>query len=435
MNRFAAATCHIRQWRSSTYPLSGLAALREDVMRSPSHLLLLACALTAAAASRCPCGEVVVRNSNDLRSALKAVQPGTTLKLMPGRYRGGIGLRALNGREGAPITICGFQGKEPPVFTGGNEAIHLSDCNHIVLRDIRVRGCPMNGINIDDGGTFDTPSRHVVLERLTIENTGPRGNHDALKLSGVDSFCVRDCLFRGWGGSAIDMVGCHKGVIEGCTFFGEDGFSQATGIQMKGGTREILVRRSFFRNAGSRAINLGGSTGLRFFRPRLCDYEAKDIVVAGNRFAGSEAPIAWVTASGGHVHHNTFVFPDKWVLRILQETADPRFKPCAGGVFENNLIVYNSKLRVFVNVGSGTRPDTFRFRGNAWFQTDGSARPSLPTAEQDGIYQIDPELENMGSANMRATSRNPRLVDVGADRYSADRYSGEEQPGSRRRSK
>ena len=59
---------------------------------------------------------------------------------------------------------------------------------------------------------------------MTILETGPKGNHDALKMSGVDHFTVRKCHFEAWGGSGIDMVGCHHGVVEDCTFVGREGF-------------------------------------------------------------------------------------------------------------------------------------------------------------------------------------------------------------------
>jgi hypothetical protein len=361
---------------------------------------------------------ILVRDSSQLRSALRGIKPGATVKLAGGQYRGGVSIVGVSGSAGAPITISAADEKNPPIFSGGNEALHLSDCNHLVLRGIVVRGFPSNGINIDDGGSFDTPTKNITIDNVTIENTGPKGNHDALKLSGLDNFIIRNSVFRGWAGSAIDMVGCHMGVVEGCRLVGAKGFTQSSGIQMKGGSADIVVRRNYFDKAGSRAINLGGSTGLQFFRPSVGTYEAKNITVAGNRFAGSMAPIACVTADTGHIYNNTFYMPEKWVLRILQETRDSRFKSCQGVLFERNLVVYDSRIRSFVNVGPGTRPETFTFRHNAWFRTDGSRKPMLPTNETGGVYQVDPRLAGAGTEKMKASSPDPRLKGIGADWYS-----------------
>ncbi len=136
------------------------------------------------------------------------------------------------------------------------------------------------------------------------------------------------------------------------------------------------------------------------------DYEARNITIAGNRFEGSVSPIAWVTADGGYVHHNTMVLPDKWAMRILQETADAQFQPCHGGVFEDNLVFYDSRVQVFVNVGPGTSPETFVFRRNAWCDVESDRRPSLPVEEQNGVY-----LSGVGAESYKrfhtTTKNNP----------------------------
>ncbi len=362
--------------------------------------------------------EVRVKDTEGLREALRALRPGTTVLLAPGTYEGGHRLVGVEGREGAPVEIRGADPEDPPLITGGGgTAFHLSDCSRIRLAHLRVRGFPANGINVDDGGTFDTPSRDVTIESVVIEDTGPRGNHDALKMSGVEGFAVRGCRFEGWGGSAIDMVGCRDGVVESCRFLGREGFAPSNAIQLKGGTRDVLVHRSYFRDCGERAINLGGSTGLEYFRPAPGDFEAKGIEIAGNRFHGCAAAVAWATASGGRVHHNTIHLPRKWVLRILQESEDRRFRPCADGAFEENLVVFDAAVSTFVNVGPGTAPATFRFRGNAWFEAGGGRRPVLPVAEEGGVLGVDPALLDPGGPAMRVGSRDPRLRGIGADAY------------------
>jgi hypothetical protein len=341
--------------------------------------------------------EIRVADTIELRAALAHIAPGETVLLSPGVYEGGMYLSNVSGTGEAPIVIQGADPNAPPVFRdGGGQAFHLADCSYVVLRNIQVEGFAGNGINIDDGGSFETPSHHITLENVTILETGPKGNHDALKMSGVDHFVVRNCRFEAWGGSAIDMVGCHHGLVEDCTFIGREGFSQDNAVQLKGGTADVLVQCCLFRNAGQRAINLGGSTGLQFFRPGVQGYEAKDITIAGNRFEGSLSPVAWVTADGGHVHHNTIVLPEKWVLRILQETEDPQFASCHGGIFEDNLVFYDSRVQVFVNVGPRTAAGTFVFRRNAWCDVEGMRRPSLPVSEQNGVY-----LSKVGAESYR----------------------------------
>jgi hypothetical protein len=384
------------------------------LIRNPAILGILGFAMWALPGAG---AEVDVRNASELRLELGRAGPGTIIRLAPGQYGSGVWIEKLNGVKDKPIVISGLNEQDPPRFTGGNEAFHFADCNYVTLRNIRVAGCAGNGINADDGGSYDSPSRGMVFENITIEEIGPTGNRDGMKLSGLVDFTVRNCLFSGWGGAALDMVGCRDGVIENTRFIGKEGFSQDTGVQAKGGSERVLIRRCAFSNAGQRAINLGGSTGAAYFRPGIVDFEAREIVVAGNHFTGSQAPIAFASSVNCRVRYNTIVNPEKWVLRILQEQPTDRFQACQGGVFENNLIVFDKRVQVFVNTGANTKPETFQFRGNAWFDSQGSRRPALPVAETGGIYQADPDLESAGTAIPKPRSKDARLQTLGAHAY------------------
>jgi hypothetical protein len=105
----------------------------------------------------------------------------------------------------------------------------------------------------------------------------------------------------------------------------------STGVQGKGGTSQVIIRRNRFENAGGRAVNIGGSTGRQFFRPPLkageAHCEAKDIRVEGNTFLGAGTPVAFVGVDGAIVRFNTIHHPKRWALRILQETRAPDFVP------------------------------------------------------------------------------------------------------------
>lgn len=339
-----------------------------------------------------------VRVADDaaLRAAVAAAKPGTRILIAPGKYRPGL-YATLVGTEKEPIVIEGADGKNPPLFEGGTEALHLSDCAYLTLRNIACKGQTGNGVNIDDAGTFDTPAHHVVLERLRVSEIGPRGNFDAIKLSGLDHFVVRDCEIEGWGGQAIDMVGCHHGLIEGCTFRRKAGFSQTTGPQAKGGSSDVVIRDCTFVDAADRGVQMGGSTDLKVFRPQGARYEARNVTVEGCRFVGCQAPVTFVGVDGAVVRYNTFYRPGKWIARILQETTAEGFVPCRNGRFEHNLIVYRGEaLRPAVNLGPHTAPETFVFSDNLWFREDqpSTGRLELPAPERAGVYGIDPKLKD-----------------------------------------
>jgi hypothetical protein len=366
--------------------------------------------------------DVQVATDEEFRAALAVAKAGTRILIAPGRYRGGFARSGLQGTEAEPVVIAGADPQEPPEFVGeaaggsGSVAMHLSQISHVVLQDLVVRGFPGNGLNIDDGGSAETPSHHVRIEHLQVLRIGPEGNRDGLKMSGVDQFVVVDCVFHGWGGSAIDCVGCHEGVVERCRFEGVEGFSQSNAVQLKGGSRGVRVLENFFLNAGQRAINIGGSTGAAYFRPAVGDSEAAEIEVAGNRFVGGMAAVAWVTADGGHVHHNTFVDQEKWLLRILQENQDPRMRPSHDGLFEDNLVVVGDGASVLLNIGPATAPETFRFRRNAWYSRRGRP-PQLPTPETDPVSGQGQPLTMPRTADSRPIAADGPLWDRGAHAY------------------
>lgn len=353
-----------------------------------------------------------VTNAAGLREAVSGAKPGTRILLAPGRYPGGFFFANLRGEPNLPIVIAGADPQDPPIIEGGGNGIQLSDPSWVELRDIVFTGASGNGLNIDDGGSFDTPAQHVVLRNLRVTDVGPEGNRDGIKLSGVTDFRVEGCTLERWGtgGSAIDMVGCHRGTIQNNLFrhlpAGSDG---ASGVQTKGGSRDILIRRNRFEHAGSRGVNIGGSTGLQFFRPPLVSgtesWEAKDIRVEGNTFLGSSAPVAFVGVDGAVVRFNTIYRPQRWALRILQETTAPGFVPCRRGEFTDNIVAFHSTEWASggVNIGPNTAPDTFQFARNWWFCLDNPARsrPTLPVAEDAGVYGESPQFRDAENGDLR----------------------------------
>ena len=349
-----------------------------------TYLLLL----TAAAAARVlPVGSGGYAN---LEAAAAAALPGDTILFRSGTHAGGAYVANLQGRADAWITITGEAGA---LISGGGNAFQLTDPAYLRITRLAFDGQTGNGVNIDDGGSYDTPAFHLLIEDCEWRGINATGNNDMLKMSGVDSFTVRGCRFLNGspGGSMIDMVGCHQGVFEENRF--ENGGSNC--IQAKGGTQYIRIERNRFYNGGQRAINIGGSTGLDFFRPLDASFEASHILVFANIFTGGVAPIAYVGAVNCAVAQNTIYLPEKWVVRILQESTDARFQPCGNNTFLNNLVVIGNRAgSPTFNIGPGTAPETFQFRNNLWYHVDNPlwGGPNAPTQDLGAIIGSDPRL-------------------------------------------
>jgi hypothetical protein len=378
------------------------------IARLASALLILtACASVSADEHRVEPGQPWSHLAGRLRA-------GDEVVLMPGVHRPAM-LAGLRGEPERPIVIRGLDAANPArieIDPGrGGTGLHLRRPRHVVLRDVVVEGARHNGVNVDDtdeSGVIGEPwEAHLTLRRVRVLRTGPRGNTDGIKLSGLRGVRVESCVVEGWGGSAIDMVGCHDVVIEKCVFRGLPGHEQSSGVQAKGGSTNVRIVDCRFEEAGGRAVNLGGSTGLEYFRPGVPGsaepgtwFEARDVTVERCVFVGGECAAAFVNSRGGVVRDCTIVGPRRWAFRLLHETADARFAPSEGGLVEGCLIVWpEGAPRTLVNVGPGTRAETFRFGANAWWwpgaEGPAGARaldtlPGRRTAEQ---ARIDPRLD------------------------------------------
>lgn len=349
------------------------------------------------------------RPFRSLGPAARAAEPGTAIRLHSGSYAGGSYLEGLRGTAAAPIWLGGMPGEARPRVQGGGTALHLSRAAWLVVHDLELSGQSDNGINADDGGAVADPlaAGPLIFRGLAIEQVGGGGNQDCLKLSGIRGVLVIDSAFArcggGGSGSGIDMVGVHEGLVARSRF--QD--LSANAVQVKGGSTDIEIRWNHMLRAGERAVNMGGSTGLEYFRPPLDNTaenaEARRVKVLANHIEGGVTPWAFVGCVDCLAAQNTVVEPTRWLMRILQETSSQgefRFAPAGSGRVINNLFVFRrGQIRADVNVGAGTAPETFRFQNNLWFAVDdpGRSAPGLPVAETGGIVGRDPLLRADGA--------------------------------------
>ncbi|MBL9199067.1 MAG: hypothetical protein JNL39_01120, partial [Opitutaceae bacterium] len=91
--------------------------------RSGAGIILLALSPAVGTVA----ADVAVAGPAELRAAVAAARPGARLLLAGGDYGGGYRFADVRGEPGRPIVIAAADPKNPPVFRGGNVAIHLSN--------------------------------------------------------------------------------------------------------------------------------------------------------------------------------------------------------------------------------------------------------------------------------------------------------------------
>ncbi|MEZ4379817.1 MAG: right-handed parallel beta-helix repeat-containing protein [Nannocystaceae bacterium] len=357
-----------------------------------------------------------------LEGAAAKAAPGVAVQVHAGTYAADQYLSDLAGTADAPIWIGGAPGEERPLLSGGSEGVHLTRVRYLVLHDLEIQGATSNGVNIDDGGDYSDPeaTRHLVVRGLHIHDIGQGGNQDCLKLSGLDDYVItgNELDHCGDGGSAIDHVGCHHGLLVGNHMHDNGG----NAVQSKGGSDDIEIRGNLIVDSGQRGLNMGGSTGFEFFRPPLDpdapNFEARDIRAIANVIVGSEAALAFVGCVDCLAANNTIVRPHNWIFRILQETvSDPtyEFLPASDSAFVNNLVVFErGDLSTYVNIGGDTAPETFIFATNLWYALDnpGQSSPAgdLPVAEVGAIAGEDPQLADLDGLDLHLLGGSPAIA-------------------------
>jgi hypothetical protein len=362
-----------------------------------------------------------------LGEAAKHAAPGTAIRVHAGTYSGGTYITGLAGTAQAPIWIGGAPGEAKPIISGSAEGLHLTKVRYLVVHDLEVSGASANGINCDDGGELADPdaTRWIVFRGLEIHDIGSGGNQDCLKLSGLDDFWVLDSSFARCGGSdqgsGVDHVGCHRGVLARNRYESTSG----NGVQAKGGSTDLVIQNSWFENPGARGVNIGGSTGFQYFRPPLSasadNAEATNIRVLANVFIGGTAPLAFVGCDGCIAAHNTVIDPDKWLVRILQETKTKdgyTFVPARNGLLYNNLFYFTrGKVSTEVNVGANTSPNTFTWENNAFYAHDAPAQSAVTLP---------------GTKTSNESGTDPAFVDASKDDYRLGAGSALRGKGSAR---
>lgn len=353
-----------------------------------------------------------------LQRALQGATPGTEVVLLAGTYPALGSVGGLAGSASAPFKIRG-EGLVVINATAGPTGLSLSDPRYVVIENLTIQNSPIHGMNVDDGGSYSTPGEFLVLRNVHFRNIGSGSNNDCLKMSGIDRFHIERSSFENCNmGEAIDMVGCHNGIITGSTFRNIPQHA----VQAKGGSADVVIHGNTFQDIAGHAINLGGSTDPALMRPLTASAEGLRIRAYANIIRRALTAAAFIACHDCEFTNNTVVDFQRWPLRILQGGSDGQLFSSRSGLVYNN-IFYFQMSQALVNIGVGTEPNTFSFSNNLWFSTTapGFSGPTLGDAgpEQNAVIQQNPAFANAGAGDFRLTNSSPargagRSVNLGS---------------------
>ena len=391
------------------------------------------------------------------------IKPGTAVRIMPGEYHEQIARNDLYGTEEHPIWIGGVPGMERPKMVVDNAFMTIPGGGYVILHDMEVTHTPpyragRHGFNITsdkkliyttpgDPSTIDLDSyydpeevHHFVFRNLYVHHIGD----SPFKTAGVNCYWMFDCEVaygqQGLRGSgSIDNVGTHHATVA----YNYLHHSIGHGIVFKGGSSNVDIYCNLLVDFGVRGVQMGQSTGKVFFRPPLHllpaheRYEAKNIRTYSNifigggyeingRFEGSSA-FAFESSINCYAVNNTVINPTGQLFRILnsEPPEDPSYTnaprltdngAACCGVVANNIFYYGKLSNEEINVGPGTKPETFTVRNNLFYNTENpNDRPDFgKVREENSIFFSDPLFEDASNNNFNLKA-NSKAIGAGID--------------------
>lgn len=332
-------------------------------------------------------------------TAAQPIQPGTRIVLAAGSYPGET-LYDVTGTLAAPIWIEGPAAGARATFTG-SLGIHLVRAQHVVLRNFDTSATSQAGINVDDGGDATNPgTHHIVVDGVHVDGS----DASCFQFSGVTNVTLRNSTGAACRRGVL-FVGVHEASIERVTMT----TMSVAGVAIAAGSDDIDVRQSWFEDAGTRMIWIGGNSAITEFRPPLVNatgnYEAADVRVFDNVLIGGSAADVAVLCSNctsSLVAHN-LIRGDAFshVFRVVQEhnaLGAFAFVPAGKVRYINNAVEVGGNP-FGAQAGSGTDGASCTFANNLWFEVGnpGNSMPNLPTAESNGVYGVPSGHDTAGN--------------------------------------
>lgn len=392
--------------------------------RRPVLVVFIALVLGATAESAQATQHLVAPGDEWGRLAQR-VRPGDEIILMPGRHRPAT-FDALRGTKDQRITIRGVAPDHPAVIVAEQYGLVLHRPQYVTIEHLIITDASINGLLIDDdqtapesatSGVQVTPEStehqahepvlaHLRIHNVKVQRTGPRGDRHAILIHGLRQVHLEGVQIGGWGGSAIELVGCRDIDIKRCDFKGLADHSQSQAIVVRAGSQHVRIEHCRFKNLSGHIVVLGGVSEIDEFRPNLAptdetgsSFEARSVQLTGCVFLGGTCPLAMVNALDCLVRNNTFVRPREAVFCIVNQQTDPRVASSQRGIFGANLTVWEpGDLRRLASVEPGAAVESFVMEQNLWWSSEPpdvrASHGSLPGESQwPQVTDVDPLLD------------------------------------------
>ncbi len=132
-------------------------------MKKAIYCIITLLMIYGANAETLSVGQEAGYDYSSIAAAANDAAPGDTILVFAGTYTDSERIDNLQGTVENWIVIKSADNNEV-LYRGGNQAWHFSNVAYLHIIGFGFDAQTANGVNIDDGGSFDTPSHHIIIE-------------------------------------------------------------------------------------------------------------------------------------------------------------------------------------------------------------------------------------------------------------------------------
>ena len=136
-------------------------------------VLFLALVTVPACASSISAATVYTVNPDNYLARLRILEPGATVRLMPGEYRNGLPVQYLRGTAEAPVTILGPETGPRAIFLArpGHNTVSIINSSYVTIRNVDLEGRNLRVDGVKCEGHADW-AHHITLDGLRVRGHG-----------------------------------------------------------------------------------------------------------------------------------------------------------------------------------------------------------------------------------------------------------------------
>lgn len=278
---------------------------------------------------------------HSIQSAVDAATPGTAIIVHAGVYQENIKISdKRSGTPTAPIWLVSGDGPQTASIVAASPAkpvIQALGVDNYVIEGFKLSG-GYDGIQFSQSGRdFTNLVNNVVIQGNVITDVF----HDGIKVGQANNVQVLDNkIDKVATEEGIDFVAVNNGLIARNEISNVQG--TAAGIFAKGGSIGIQILDNYVHNVRGDGIAAGGNTALTSFRPGVTGFEAKNVLVDGNRIEDvGKRPVSVRGATNVDITNNLLKGSPNYATAVYVTTGSQgTTKPVAS----HDVYVANNKL-------------------------------------------------------------------------------------------